>query len=110
MEQFEEIDTQKAKEMIDQGGITIVDVRDRDSFEEGHIEGAQSVGDTNIDEFVNSTDKNKPVLCYCFMGFSSQNAAQYFIEQGFEAVYSMAGGYTQWQQDHESSTDSSQED
>ena len=105
MEQFEEIDTQKAKEMIDQGGITIVDVRDGGSFEEGHIEGAVSVGDTNIEEFVNSTDKNKPVLCYCFMGFSSQNAAQFFIEQGFENVYSMTGGFTEWERVNGSSAD-----
>jgi len=35
MEQFEEIDTQKAKELIDQGNITIVDIRDPDAFEAG---------------------------------------------------------------------------
>lgn len=109
MERFEEIDTQKAKELIDQGGITVVDARDGGSFEEGHIEGAVSIGDTNIDEFVNSTDKNKPVLCYCFMGFSSQNMAQYFVEQGFETVYSMVGGYAQWQQDSKPPTELSQE-
>jgi len=110
MEQFEEIDTQKAKELIDQGDITIVDIRDSDSFEEGHIENAVSVNDTNIDEFVNTADKNKPVLCYCYMGFSSQNAAQYFKEQGFETVYSMTGGFTQWQSGIDSSAESSQED
>ena len=109
MEQFEEIDIQKAKELIDQGGIAIVDIRDSDSFEEGHIEGAVSVNDTNIDEFINKTDKSKPVLCYCFMGFSSQNAAQYFKEQGFEAVYSMAGGFTEWQRVNGSSGESSPE-
>jgi len=109
MEQFEEIDTQRAKELIEQGGITIVDIRDRDSFEEGHIEGAVFINDANIDEFVSSTDKNKPVLCYCFMGFSSQNAAQYFKEQGFEAVYSMAGGFTEWQKVNGFSGESSQE-
>jgi len=109
MEQFEEIDIEKAKELIAQGGITIVDVRDSDSFEEGHIDGAVSVNDTNIGEFVDSTDKSKPVLCYCFMGFSSQNAAQYFKEQGFETAYSMIGGYTEWQKVHGPSAESSEQ-
>ena len=109
MGQFEEIDTQKAKELIDQGNITIVDIRDSDSFEEGHIESAISVNDTNIEEFASTADKNKPVLCYCYMGFSSQNAAQYFKEQGFETVYSMTGGYTGWQDANEPSGESSQE-
>jgi thiosulfate sulfurtransferase len=109
MGQFEEIDTQKAKELIDQGNITIVDIRDTSSFEEGHIENAVSVNDTNIEEFVNSADKNQPVLCYCYMGFSSRNAAQYFKEQGFETVYSMTGGFTEWQRVNENSGESFQE-
>jgi len=109
MDNFEEIDIAKAKELIDQGNITIVDIRDPNAFEEGHIESAVSVNDTNIDEFVSTTDKGKPVLCYCYMGFSSQNAAQHFKEQGFETVYSMTGGYTEWQNTNEPSGESSQE-
>lgn len=109
MEQFEEIDTQKARELIDQGNITIVDTRDSNAFEESHIENAVSVSDTNIDQFISAADKDKPVLCYCYMGFSSQSAAQYFIEQGFETVYSMTGGYTGWQNANEISGESSQE-
>ena len=109
MDQFEEIDTQKAKELIDQGNINIVDIRDPDSFESGHIDNAVSVNDTNIEEFVSTADKNKPVLCYCYMGFSSQNACQYFKEQGFETVYSMTGGYTEWQRVHEPTGESPEE-
>ena len=109
MEQFEEIDVQKARELIDQGNITIVDIRDSNSYEEGHIDDAVSVNDTNIDDFVSTTDKSKPVLCYCYMGVSSQNAAQHFKEQGFETVYSMAGGFTEWQKVNESSSEASQE-
>ena len=102
MKSFQEIDVQKAKELIDQGNITIVDIRDSNVFEEGHIENAVSVNDTNMDEFVSTADKSMPVLCYCYMGVSSQNAAQYFKEQGFEAVYSMIGGFTEWQKVNES--------
>ena len=106
MEQFEEIDTQKAKELIDQGNVTIVDIRDSNAFKESHIESAVSVNDTNIDEFVSTADKSIPVLCYCYMGVSSQNAAQHFKEQGFETVYSMAGGYTEWERINGSSGES----
>ena len=107
MESFQEIDVQKAKELVDQGNITIVDIRDPNAFEESHIEGAVSVNDTNIEEFISTTDKSKPVLCYCYMGVSSQNAAQHFKEEGFESVYSMAGGFTEWQKVNESSEESS---
>ena len=108
MEGFQEIDAQQAKALIDQGNIAIVDIRDPDSFEQGHIAHALSVNDHNIEEFINNTDKRKPILCYCYMGFSSQGACQYFKGQGFETVYSMKGGFTAWEKVYniqESSTD-----
>ena len=110
MDSFKEIDVQQAKELIDQGNIIIVDIRDRDSFEQGHIESALSISDGNIEEFVNNTDKAKPVLCYCYMGFSSQGASQYFKDKGFETVYTLIGGFTEWQNAHNISGESSNED
>lgn len=102
MDPYETIDTQKARDLVNEGNLTIVDIRSPDDFEQGHIEHAISVNDTNIDEFIDNADKNKPILCYCYMGFSSQSAAQYFKDQGFKTVYSMEGGYTKWQRDFES--------
>lgn len=105
MDTFEEVDVEQAKSMIDQGSVTVVDVRGREHYEQGHIQGAVLVDDENIEDFVGSTDKKKPILCYCFMGFSSQKAAQYFIDNGFEKAYSMTGGFTQWSKTYDSSTD-----
>jgi thiosulfate sulfurtransferase len=93
---LEQIDIHKAKTLIEQGEITIVDVRDPSSFIEAHIDGAISLTDQNIENFLNKTDKKKPVLCYCYHGFSSQNAATYFLSNGFEKVYSMDGGFEEW--------------
>jgi len=101
MADFEEIDVQNAKGLIDQGQVQLVDVRSEEAYEEGHIENAKNVHQENIEEFVKNADKKKPVLCYCFMGFSSRNVAQYLKDQGFDKVYSMTGGYTEWQKSHE---------
>jgi len=67
MEEFKEIEVEEAKKLMEQGDISIMDIRDTDSYEADHIENAQSVNDTNIEEFVEKSDKNKPVLCYCYM-------------------------------------------
>ena len=109
MDTIEQIDIDEAKKMIDEGKCIVVDIRDPDSFESGHIDNAVPVNDTNIDEFVSTADKSIPLLCYCYMGVSSQNACQHFKEQGFDTVYSMAGGYTEWERVNESSGESSQE-
>lgn len=99
MSAFEEIDVQTAKEFISRGKANIVDIRGREVYEEGHIKNAFSVDDDNIEQFVRETDKNKPLVCYCYLGHSSKQAAQYFAEQGFTTVYSVIGGFTEWSQE-----------
>ncbi len=100
MPSFEQIDISQAKEMIDTKQATIVDIRDPNSYAEAHIPGAINIGDDNIEEFLKSTDKNKPLICYCYRGFSSQQAADYFSAQGFAKTYSVIGGFEQWRQEY----------
>jgi thiosulfate sulfurtransferase len=38
----------------------------------------------------------QPVLVICYHGISSQGAAQYLVNQGFEQVYSVVGGFDEW--------------
>ena len=96
MESFKQISVEEAKKLIDGGNVTIVDVRDPDSFQAGHIREAIAVNDQNIAEFVKATDKNKPLLCYCYHGFSSQGAAEYFKQNGFKETFSLEGGFEAW--------------
>ena len=100
MDSFEQIDIHKAKELMDKGGVNIVDIRDTDSYEESHIKDAVSLTDSNVEEFVGKADKKKSLICYCFMGNSSQGAAQYFKENGFETVYSVIGGFEEWRSNY----------
>ncbi len=82
------------------GKTTMVDIRDLNSFAQGHIAGAQSVSDENIDNFLKETDKKTPLICYCYHGISSQRAASFFAGQGFKEVYSIDGGWEKWKATH----------
>ena len=93
---MKQIDIREAKKLTENGDLIIVDVRDPQSYEEAHIEQAISLNDQNIESFMAKTDKKKPLLCYCYHGFSSQSAAAYFLSNGFEDVYSMDGGFEAW--------------
>jgi thiosulfate sulfurtransferase len=73
-----------------------IDIRDHASYVSGHIEGALHITDKNIDQFVQATDFDMPILIYCYHGHSSQHAAEFLVNQGFETVYSLIGGYTAW--------------
>ena len=96
MKNFEQIDVPKAQEFILNKEITIVDMRDPDSYIQGHIRNAILVNSDNIDQFIESADKHKPVICYCYHGFNSQMAAQYLKDNGFIQVFSVIGGFEEW--------------
>ena len=79
---------------------TIVDVRDPQSYSMDHIDNAVHVSNENIQQFIDDTDKTKPLIIYCYRGNSSQDAAQYLSNKGFLNVYSMDGGFEEWALNH----------
>jgi len=90
------MDIHQVKKMIDNEDVTIVDIRDEQSYVQGHIAGAVILNRDNLTDFITNTDKEKPVICYCFHGVSSQDAAAFLQEQGFMNVHSMEGGFELW--------------
>ncbi len=99
-EELEQIDVHKAKALIEGGKVQTVDIRDAMAFHEAHISHAISVSDNNVEDFMASADKEKPLICYCYHGISSQGAAQYFKEHGFKEVYSIIGGFEEFQKSY----------
>lgn len=95
---FKEITVEQASQMLSSGQALFVDVRDMSSYEAAHVPGALLLNDANIEEFVKKTDKSKPVVCYCYHGHTSQGAAAYLEDQGFQNVYSVMGGFETWRQ------------
>lgn len=93
---FEQIDVSTLRSWLNDGEVTVVDIRDEETFNDAHVPGAICLYKENVESFIERTDKNKPLVCYCYHGISSQSAAQYFADRGFKKVYSMAGGYEKW--------------
>ena len=93
---FKELDPHKAQEMVEEGSVNVIDIRDPGSYSAGHIPSAVSLNDTNVKEFIESTDKEKPLIVYCYHGISSRDAAEYLSQNGFKEVYSMTGGFEAW--------------
>lgn len=93
-----QIQIHQAKEKLDRAEAIFVDVRDPGSYRAAHIRGAVHLNDGNVREFVESTDKQKAVVVYCYHGNSSLGAAAYLIESGFKDVASMSGGFEAWRQ------------
>jgi thiosulfate sulfurtransferase len=75
----------------------IVDIRDAASFQANHIPGAIHLSNENFADFIREADLDAPVVVCCYHGISSQQAAQFLISQDFSDVYSLDGGFTEWQ-------------
>jgi thiosulfate sulfurtransferase len=99
-----QIQIHEAKKKLDRKECTFVDIRDPGSFRAAHIPGALHLHDGNVQEFIQNTDKETPVVVYCYHGNSSLGATAYFIENGFKHAASMSGGFEAWRQvyEHES--------
>lgn len=93
---FECIDIHQAKTLIEKNDILIIDARDPASYQEAHIKDAVFLTQESVENFIQKTDKEKPLLCYCYHGQTSQSAALFFMENGFKKVYSMDGGFEAW--------------
>lgn len=98
--EFKRIDVHEACALLDEAaenGLQIVDIRDEQSFEKGHITDALHLDNSSVQPFIQSADASKPLLIYCYHGNMSQSAAAYFSEQGFEEAYSLDGGFSDWE-------------
>jgi thiosulfate sulfurtransferase len=96
-----QIQIHEAKKKLDDKQCLFVDIRDPGSYQSAHIPGAIRLHDGNVQEFVQNTEKDKSIVVYCYHGNSSMGAAAYFLENGFKAVCSMAGGFEAWRQVYE---------
>ncbi|MGE0825425.1 MAG: molybdopterin-synthase adenylyltransferase MoeB [Candidatus Binatia bacterium] len=94
-----EVSIDEVKNRLERGeNWTLLDVREREEYREGHLEGAISLPrgflEIRIEESV--ADKSAPIIAYCAGGVRSLIAARTLKEMGYENVVSMSGGYTAW--------------
>ncbi|MGM8933265.1 thiosulfate sulfurtransferase GlpE [Pseudomonas neustonica] len=97
MSDFQRIDPNQASSLL-QDGAQLADIRDPQSYQQGHIPGAVRLDNDNLAQFVATADKQSALVVCCYHGNSSQSAAAYLASLGFSAVYSLDGGFELWQQ------------
>lgn len=97
--EIKEISVQETDELLKKNGkYLLLDVREKDEYREGHLEGALSLPRGFLEIKIESAvpDKSTPILAYCAGGVRSLLAANALKEMGYQDVISMSGGYTAW--------------
>lgn len=95
MDTYQCIDVPRAFTLL-QLGARLVDIRDPQSFDSAHINQSFHLTNGSLNQFISESDLDNPVLVLCYHGNSSKGAAQYLINQGFDEVYSVDGGFDAW--------------
>ena len=95
---YEQITAEEAKKIMDSGEEHIIlDTREQDEFDEGHIPGAILIPYTEIENKAIEMipDKDKLILVYCRSGRRSKIAAESLAKLGYTNVKEF-GGIIDW--------------
>ena len=95
---YEQITPEEAKKIMDSGEeYIILDTREQDEFDEGHIAGAILIPYTEIENKAEEMlhDKDKLILVYCRSGRRSKIASESLAKLGYTNVKEF-GGIIDW--------------
>lgn len=97
--QITEISAQELKRRLQAGeDLTLVDIRERDEFVQGHIPDAVFIprGFLELQIEQHQPEREKPVVVYCAGGVRSALAARNLKEMGYTNTISLIGGFNGW--------------
>jgi rhodanese-related sulfurtransferase len=79
------------EQLIKKGTLNILDVREPEEYEEGHIPGAILTPISDFMNHISKIEKNKEYYIVCYSGARSQVVADYLGKNGFQATNVMGG-------------------
>ena len=95
---YRQISQEEAKEIMDTQEVIILDVREQDEYDSGHIPDAVLLPVGTIDEDTAAAvipEKDSTVLVYCRSGNRSKTASSALVELGYAEIYEF-GGIKTW--------------
>jgi rhodanese-related sulfurtransferase len=91
-------ETKKRMDSSNGGNFILVDVREDNEWNRGHIPGAIHLSKGIIERDIENAipDKSAEIILYCGGGFRSALAADNLQKMGYRNVLSMDGGWRGW--------------
>ena len=78
--------------------VVLIDVRTPGEVANGKIEGAKELDyrASNFEQELLNLDPEKTYLVYCASGGRSSNTCEKMVQNGYQKVYNLRGGYNAW--------------
>lgn len=85
-----------AVQMMNHQHAVLVDIRQADAYQAGHIPQARNIPTAEFDKKAASLPKNKPIILVCDLGRSAFGAAKQLRALGLTEVTVLEGGMRAW--------------
>ena len=94
-----QVDPTAAIRLMNNDDAVVVDVREVNDFNKGHIKDAKNIPMSSLKQQLDNVAKVKdlPVLMYCRSGNISGRACRVLKRSGYSNVHNLAGGILGWQ-------------
>ncbi len=94
------ISTLEATQLINHQSALVLDVREPDEFQKGHILNARNFPLAQVEARAGELEKfkEKTIIVACASGTRSGSAAAILRKRGFTNVFNLNGGINAWQQ------------
>jgi phage shock protein E len=92
-----DVDVQTTAELRNRPDVVILDVREQDEWDAGHIPGALFIPMSDVAGRISEIPTDKTVIVQCRSGNRSGQVTDYLRGQGMNNVHNMAGGLNAWQ-------------
>ena len=71
----------------------ILDIREKEELNLGYIKGSTNIPLDELRDRLSELDQDKKIVVYCAIGVRGYIAARILMQNGFEKVYNLNGGY-----------------
>lgn len=95
-EPFTRIDVHEAKEMIDAGGVQVIDSREMHEHADGHVPGSLNISHMATLTRADDLATDQPILFICKSGQRSAVAAEFAASLGRTELFNVEGGHDDW--------------
>lgn len=90
--QVRQIPVSQVRELVEHGAF-IVDVREENEFEQGHLLGAVNIPLSQLRNRLDEIPYDRPVYLHCRSSQRSYNAYMALVNRGYKNVYNISGSY-----------------
>jgi len=86
--------------LINREDAVVVDVREQQEYSKGHVPNSRHIPLAQLDKRIGELEKfkNRPIIVLCQSGNRSLSACGALRKNGFEKVFNLAGGVSDWEQ------------